>query len=104
MENLSTLNILKELIEEHKTESLKLLIGESSRRYTTLHCDIILNMIEGLKDAEKEQSRLDWKTGYIHCCLDCAEFFGNDRNEAYPTDSEMEEIDQQSFEFMKRKK
>lgn len=103
MENLSTLNVLKELIEEHKKTSLQLLIGESSKRYTTLHCDIILNMIEGLKDAEKEQSRLDWKAGYIHCCLDCAEFFGNDRNESYPTNSEMEEIDEHSFEFIKEK-
>ena len=103
MENVSTLNMLKELIEEHKKKSLQLLIGESSKRYTTLHCDIILNMVEGLKDAEKEQSRLDWKAGYINCCLDCAEFFGNDRNESYPTESEMEEIDEDSFEFIKGK-
>jgi len=103
MENLSTLNMLKELIEEHKTKSLQLLIGESSKRYTTLNCDIILNMVEGLKDVEKEQSRLHWKAGYIHCSLDVAEFFGNDRNESYPTDSEMEEIDENSFEFIKGK-
>jgi hypothetical protein len=103
MENLSTLNMLKEFIEEHKTKSLQLLISESSKRITSANCDIILNMVEELKDAEKEQSRLDWKAGYISCCLDCAEFFGNDRNESYPTESEMEEIDKSSFEFVKRK-
>jgi hypothetical protein len=79
------------------------LIGESSKRITSVNCDVILKMIEGLKDAEKEQSRLDWKAGYIDCCLDCAEFFGNDRNESYPTESEMEEIDEDSFEFIKSK-
>lgn len=103
MENLSILNMLKELIEEHKTESLKLLISESSKRITSANCDIILNMVEELKDVEKEQSRLHWKAGYIDCYLDCAEFFGIDRNESYPTDSEMEEIDQVSFEFIKEK-
>jgi|688.fasta_scaffold23427_15 hypothetical protein len=103
MENVSILNTLKELIEEHKTKSLQLLIGESSKRITSVNCDVILKMIEGLKDAEKEQSRLDWKAGYIDCCLDCAEFFGNDRNESYPTESEMEEIDEDSFEFIKSK-
>jgi hypothetical protein len=103
MENVSTLNMLKELIEEHKKKSLQLLIGESSKRITSVNCDVILKMIEGLKDAEKEQSRLDWKAGYIDCCLDCAEFFGNDRNESYPTESEMEEIDEDSFEFIKSK-
>lgn len=104
MENLSTLNILEGLIKDHKIKSLQLLIGESSKRITSTNCDIILQMIEGLKETEKEQSRLDWKAGYIHCCLDVAEFFGNDRNESYPTDSEMEEIDQDSFEFIKGKK
>jgi len=103
MENVSILNTLKELIEEHKIKSLQLLIGESSKRITSVNCDVILKMIEGLKDAEKEQSRLDWKAGYINCCLDCAEFFGNDRNESYPTESEMEEIDEDSFEFIKSK-
>ena len=103
MENVSILNTLKELIEEHKTKSLQLLIGESSKRITSVNCDVILKMIEELKDAEKEQSRLDWKAGYINCCLDCAEFFGNDRNESYPTESEMEEIDEDSFEFIKSK-
>jgi hypothetical protein len=102
MENVSTLNMLKELIEEHKKKSLQLLIGESSKRYTTLHCDIILNMVEGLKDAEKEQSRLDWKTGYIDCCLDCAEFFGNERDESYPTESEMETIESLSYNFINK--
>ena len=103
MENLSISNMLKELIEEHKTESLKLLISESSKRITSANCDIILNMVEELKDVEKEQSRLHWKAGYIYCCLDVAEFFGNDRNQSYPTDSEMEEIDEHSFEFIKEK-
>lgn len=102
MENLSTLNMLKELIEEHKTKSLQLLIGESSKRYTTLHCDIILNMVEELKDVEKEQSRLDWKAGYIDCCLDCAEFFGNERDESYPTESEMETIESLSYNFINK--
>lgn len=102
MENLSTLNMLKELIEEHKTESLKLLISESSKRITSANCDIILNMIEQLKEAEKEQSRLDWKTGYIDSCLDCAEFFGNNRNESYPTDSEMETIEGLSYNFINK--
>ena len=46
MENLSILNMLKELIKEHKTESLKLLISESSKRITSANCDIILKMID----------------------------------------------------------
>jgi hypothetical protein len=102
MESLSTLSMLKELIEEHKKKSLQLFIGESSKRYTTLNCDIILNMVEGLKDAEKEQSRLDWKAGYIDCCLDCAEFFGNERDESYPTESEMETIETLSYNFINK--
>ena len=98
----STLNSLKELVKEHKTKSLQLLIGECSKRYTTLHCDIILNMIEGLKDAEKEQSRLDWKAGYIECYIDCAEFFGNERDKSYPTESEMETIESLSYDFINK--
>ena len=49
MENkLTTLNVLEQLVIEHKINSLQLLIGESSKRYTTIHCDIILKMIEEL--------------------------------------------------------
>lgn len=99
-----TLKALEELVKEHKTKSLQLLICESSKRLTSANFDIILNMIEGLKDVEKEQSRLDWKAGYIDCCLDCAEFFGNERNESYPTESEMETIESLSYNFINNRK
>jgi hypothetical protein len=98
----STLNSLKELVKEHKTKSLQLLIRESSKRLTSANCDIILNMIEELKDAEKEKSRLDWKAGYIECYLDCAEFFGNERDKSYPTESEMETIEILSYNFINK--
>jgi hypothetical protein len=63
-----------------------------------------LQIIDKLKDAEIEQSRLDWKAGYIECCLDCAEFFGNKRDKSYPTESEMETIEKLSHDFIKNRK
>jgi hypothetical protein len=101
MENkLTTLNVLEQLVIEHKIKSLQLLIGESSKRYTNIHCDIILKMIEGLKDAEKEQSRIDWKAGYIDCTINWGEFFGNEREDSFPTDDELKVIDKLSHNFI----
>jgi len=101
MENkLTTLNVLEQLVIEHKINSLQLLIGESSKRYTTIHCDIILKMIEGLKDAEKEQSRIDWKAGYIECVINWGEFFGNEREDSFPNDDELAVIDRLSHNFI----
>jgi hypothetical protein len=105
MENkLTTLNVLEQLVIEHKINSLQLLIGESSKRYTTIHCDIILKMIEELKDKEKEQSRIDWKAGYIECVINWGEFFGNDRVESFPKDDELEIIDRLSHQFINNTK
>jgi len=64
---------------------------------------LVLQFIEKLKEEEVENSRLDWKDGYLECCLDVAEFFGNKRDESLPTGSEMEEIEEQSFDYINRK-
>jgi hypothetical protein len=104
MENkLITLNALEELVKEHQNKLFDSCLTQFSYDYISNTCDDILKMINELKDSEKEQARLDWKDGYIECCLDCADFFGNERDESYPTESEMEEIDKSSFEFIKRK-
>jgi hypothetical protein len=100
MESLSTLSMLKELIEEHKKKSLQLLISESSKRITSANCDIILNMVEELKDIEKEKSRLDWKAGYIECTINLGEFFGNKREDSFPNDDELEVINKLSHNFI----
>jgi hypothetical protein len=102
--NYSTLNALEGLIKIHKKKSLALLQSKATKNITASHCDIVLQMIEGLKDVEIEQSRLDWKAGYIDCCLDCAEFFGNKRDKSYPTESEMETIEKLSHDFIKNRK
>jgi hypothetical protein len=100
---LTTLNALEELVKEHKNKLLSFLESEFSINHFSSNYDSIFEKINELKDVEKEQARLDWKEGYIECCLDCADFFGNERDESYPTESEMEEIDKSSFEFVKRK-
>lgn len=105
MENkLSSLNTLEELVKKQKQKSLWSLQSKFSKHHVSSICDNILKMIDELKDSEKEQSRLDWKEGYLECCLDVAEFFGNERDESHPTESEMQEIEEQSFEYVKRKK
>jgi len=104
MGNLSTLKELEELVKSHRERRLHSLQSKFSKQHIASICDSILEMIKELKDAEKEQSRLDWKEGYLECCLDVAEFFGNKRDESLPTESEMEEIEKQSFEYINRKK
>ena len=104
MKKLSTLNVLQDLIKDHKKKSLELLVGESSKKITSTNCDIILQMIEELKEAEKEQSRLDWKAGYIECVINWGEFFGNERVDSFPSDSELENIEKFSHHFIKNTK
>lgn len=101
MENLSTLNVLEGLVKDHKTKSLQLLIGESSKKFTASNCDIILKMIEGLKEYEKEQSRLDWKAGYIASCFEVQEFFGTKK--PHLQDSDLQQIEESSFEYIQSK-
>ena len=105
MENkLTTLNALEELIKEHKKKLLGVSLSKFSKHYVSTTCDGIMQIIEGLKDVEVEQSRLDWKAGYIECFLDCAEFFGNNRDKSYPTESEMKTIEKLSHDFIKNRK
>ena len=100
----STLNALEELVKEHKNKLLGVSLSKFSKHYVSTTCDGIMQIIDKLKDAEIEQSRLDWKAGYIECCLDCAEFFGNKRDKSYPTESEMETIEKLSHDFIKNRK
>lgn len=102
-DNYSVLDDLSQRIKERWLETNKLLKSDILKKVSNSHHIAFLAMIDELKDSEKEQSRLDWKEGYINCCLDVAEFFGNERNESYPNDSEMEEIEQDSLEYIKRK-
>ena len=103
MENkLSTLNVLQGLIKYHKKKSLGLLQSEATRNITASHCDIILQMIEELKEVEKENARLIWKEGYISSCFDVQEFFGTNKN-PHLEESDLADIDRDSFEFIKTK-
>jgi hypothetical protein len=97
---LTTLNALEELVREHKKKSLDLLQSQIFKNLISSNCDSILQIIDELKDTEKEQSRLDWKAGYIDCCLDCSEFFGNDRQDSFPKEIEMEVIESLSYDFV----
>jgi hypothetical protein len=103
MENkLTTLNVLQDLIKDHKKKSLSLLQSDFQKKITIANCDIILQMIEELKEAEKEQSRIDWKEGYIASCLDVQEFFDGSKK-PYLGDSDLAIIEQQSLEYIKTK-
>lgn len=98
-----TIKSLKDRIKERKIELLKLCSSKFSKHYVSQTCDSILDLINELKDAEKEQSRLDWKAGYNECVLDTGEAFGNDRLDCFPNNEEMEVINEKSFDFVKRK-
>jgi hypothetical protein len=100
---LTTLNALEKLVIEHKKKSLDLSKSRIVKNLISSNFNSILKIIDGLKDAEKEQSRLDWKAGYIDCCLDCAEFFGNDIQDSFPKETEMEVIESLSYDFVNKK-
>jgi hypothetical protein len=105
MENkLSTLNVLQGLIKDHKKKSLGLLQSKFSKHYISTTCDDILQMIEELKEVEKEQSRKDWKAGYIECTINLGEFFGNERVDSFPNDNELEIIERLSHHFIDNRK
>ena len=101
---LTTLNALEKSVREHKKKALDLSISTFSKSYISSTCDIILKMINDFKDAEKEQSRIDWKAGYIECTINLAEFFGNKREDSFPTDEEMKTIERLSHDFINNKK
>ena len=103
MENkLSTLNVLQDLIKDHKKKSLSLLQSDFQKKITIANCDIILQMIEELKEAEKEQSRIDWKAGYISSCLDVQEFFDGSKK-PHLENTDLQQIEESSFEYIKAK-
>ena len=62
-----------------------------------------MQIINELKDSEKEQSRIDWKAGYIDCTINLGEFFGNERYESFPNDEELAVIDRLSNNFINNK-
>lgn len=62
-----------------------------------------ITLINRLKEEEIENSRIDFKEGYLKACLDMGDFFGLSKEEAYPNDSEMEEIEKHSLEYIKLK-
>jgi hypothetical protein len=103
MENkLSTLNELEQLVKEHKKKSLDLFQTEISKNLISANCNSILQIINELKDSEKEQSRLDWKAGYIASCLDVQEFFDGSKK-PHLEDYDLAIIEQQSLEYIKTK-
>lgn len=97
---LTIVDTLKLLVNEHKQKSLQLMISPFSKRLTSLHCDLILKMIDELKEAEKEQSRIYWKAGYIECTINWGEFFGNEREDSFPNVDELNVIDILSHKFV----
>jgi hypothetical protein len=99
----TTLESLQERIKLRKIELLKLCSSKFSKHYVSQTCDSIFDLINELKDVEKEQSRLDWKAGYNECVLDTGEAFGNDRLDCFPNDEEMKVIDEKSLDFINRK-
>jgi|694.fasta_scaffold19490_6 hypothetical protein len=100
--NYSTLNALEGLIKIHKKKSLALLQSKATKNITASHCDIVLQMIEELKEVEKENARLIWKEGYISSCFEVQEFFGINEN-PHLGESDLSDIDRNSFEFIKTK-
>ena len=104
MENkLTTLNALELLVKEHKKKSMGLLQTNITKKLISSNCDAILQMIDELKDMEKEQSRLDWKAGYVDCCVDVAEWLGYEKDKSFITDEDMEVIESLSFDYINNK-
>ena len=102
MESLSTLNALEKLVKEQKQKSVSSLQTNFLKVITESNYDVFLQMIEELKEAEKENARLIWKEGYIASCFDVQEFFGTDKN-PHLGESDLAHIDRDSFEFIKTK-
>jgi hypothetical protein len=102
--NLTTLNALELLVKEHKKKSMGLYQTNITKKLISSNCDAILQMIDELKDMEKEQSRLDWKAGYLYCSLDVSEWLGNEKDDSFLTEGDMEVIEFLSFEYINNKK
>ena len=102
MESLSTLNALEKLVKEQKQKSISSVQTNLLKFVTKANYDVVLQMIEELKEAEKENARLIWKQGYISSCFEVQEFFGTDKNPNLGQ-SDLADIDRDSFEFIKTK-
>jgi hypothetical protein len=100
---LTTLNALEELVREHKKKSLDLSKSRIVKNLISSNFNSILKIIDELKDAEKEQSRLDWKAGYVDCCLDVSEWLGNKKDDSFITEDEMEVIESLSYDYVNKK-
>jgi hypothetical protein len=78
-------------------------VNSQCKQITIETLSAVLDMIEDLKKDEIENSRIDFKEGYVKACLDMGEFFGLDSKESYPKDDEMEEINQESIDYINAK-
>jgi hypothetical protein len=96
----SVLDKLEILVKDKKKLANELYETDLIKKISNADYDSFLSMIKMMKDDEKNQRRLDWKSGYLYACLDVAEFLGNERSEAMPTEYEMQEIDEMSFQFI----
>jgi hypothetical protein len=102
-DNLSSLELLEELLNIKKNQQLELLQSKLLTNNTIYIYNTIFESINSLKDLEKEKSRIDWKKGYIESVIHCGETFGNTREESYPTNDDLEVIDRLSHDFIYKK-
>lgn len=103
MERDILLDRLEILIKKHRIHSIDNLASSTAINISNSVHDSILNIVNVLRDEEKEISRKDWLNGYIKCCLDIGEFFGYDKDEAYPKYDELEEIEEDSKIYVDEK-
>lgn len=52
---------------------------------------------------EKEQSKIDWKEGYLKALSDVQEFFGINDKELDLTEIELKEIDDEAMQYAENK-
>jgi hypothetical protein len=60
-------------------------------------------MVQEVEENEKEQSKIDWKEGYLKALSDVQEFFGTNEEELDLTEIELKEIDDDAMKYAENK-
>lgn len=101
--NILILDKLSEMVNE-KMKSVYSVQGHNDFKMVSITTlSSFLSCINQLKQEEKENSRIDFKEGYLEAVLDYGDTFGLSKEEAFPNDDEMEIIEKKSFDFVERK-
>ena len=112
--NITTLELLKSNILKKRLESKRALSIPSKNHWRFLQLSILnthsellfsyfLNMIKEVEENEKEQSKNDWKEGYLKAVSDVSEFFGVNDKELDLTEIEMKVIDNDAMKYAENK-